>query len=427
MKATKINSHKLAIITAILLLIGTLVYQGFEGQQETLKQLNDMLPGAVSFEKINGKCEAYKVFDVNKETMGYVAIASASGYGGPITVMAGINAEGQILKASITKDHETPVFLQRVINEGFVRRIEGKHVSDPFLLKEDLDAVSGATISSEGIANAVRKAAHQVATSELGVTIVEQPQSLISLDAIFLIVLYGLILLGLWKKYIKLRPLVLVLSVFFLGFRLNAPISLANMASLLSGNFPSIVERPFWFLLVLGVLVITLLLGRNFYCYWLCPFGAVQEGLHKILFMFRYNPTPRVVAIGRKMRLVLVWLALMMAFVFGNPSIAGYEPFSAFFSAKANQGQWLLMGFALIIGVPISRFWCRFFCPVGAVIDLTVSFKKLVLKKQQKSEIEITDTTQKTDRVNDKNYLFLAVLVTVFIIVLYTLILNVVS
>ena len=441
-----INKHwkRIIIIAALLSLILALAYQHFEGQQDIIKQLNQVIPGAASYEELGGQHEAYKVFDSEKKFIGYAARASASGYGGPITATVGIDQEGHILRVQITDHYETPWFLERVINHGFLQAFQGKMVSDTLQVGQDLDAVSGATLSAEGIAHAVRKAAYQVGESELGLTAQEQERPVMSVESIILLILFALILMGIRRKLSWVRPLVLVTSVFALGFWLNAPLALGNFASLVSGSAPSFMERSFWYLLVVGTLLITLFLGRNIYCYWLCPFGAIQEGLYKVLPIFRYRTSPRLEKMARQLRWVLIWLALMIAFILGNPSMASFEPFSAFFNAQANTGQWMIMILVLATAVPVYRYWCRFFCPVGAVLDLMAGFKSLLGKKNAAEGIKIPTKpkgcmgsgncqeclvnchqTQNKKQPGKKQPLFMLVIVLTFTLIMYTLVLNI--
>lgn len=445
MNNLKDKYNQIIIIIAILLLVIALGYQHFQGQQDIVEQLNNVIPDVASYEKISGKYEAYKVFDEKKEFIGYVAKANASAYGGPITLMVGINPEGHILRTEIIDHFETPWFLERVIDHGFLEGFKGKAISDSFALEQDLDGVSGATLSAEGIANAVRKAAYQVSASEFELTVEEQSRSVINIESIILLGLFAMIFIGSRRNINWIRPLVLITSLFFLGFWLNSPIALGNFASLLSGNIPSFIERPFWYLLIIGTLLITLFLGRNIYCNWLCPFGAVQEGLHKVLPIFRYKTSPKLEMLAQKIRWVLTWLALMLAFIYVNPSMASFEPFSAFFKAQANTGQWIIMILVLIITVPIYRFWCRFFCPVGAVLDLVGSFKNMLGKKEAfNSIIQVKakpkgcmgsgdcnecmvncHQTQTKEHLEGKQPFFVAVLVIMYLLILYTLILNI--
>lgn len=85
----------------------------------------------------------------------------AGGYGGDIGVMVGFNADGeQIEGIGITTHKETPGVGSRTTLPAFTGQFRG-HPFAPVALKAnggDIDAVSGATISSTAVSAAVAKA-----------------------------------------------------------------------------------------------------------------------------------------------------------------------------------------------------------------------------------------------------------------------------
>ncbi|SEA41472.1 Na+-translocating ferredoxin:NAD+ oxidoreductase RNF, RnfG subunit [Desulfuromusa kysingii] len=367
------------IIFATVITIFGLIYQGNTGEKNVLNDLKQIFPTAVSFVKDNARYPVYEVFNADKNNLGYAVEASSAGYAGPIKVLAGIDNSGLIVDVIVLNQVETPWFFQKVLADGFLSRVKGHTVDDPLSLNSDIDAVSGATYTSEGIVNAVRKSSHWFGRSHLNLTIHEEPETLIGIEELLLGLLYVIVFFSLWKKYHKLRLLVMGASLAFLGFWQNSPISFANIATLLTGNAPSYLERPFWYLLVVGTLFVTVLMGKNFYCYYLCPFGAIQEFLHKMGGM-SYKPCPHTFKRLQKIRLGLTWLAFLLAIYLANPSISSYEPFSALFKLQGNSAQWLLMPFVLFIGIFISRFWCKVFCPVGLVMDFCAKIRKRVIQ-----------------------------------------------
>lgn len=88
----------------------------------------------------------------------------------------------------------------------------------------------------------------------------------------------------------------------------------------------------------------------------------------------------RIAVMAGKSRWFFIWLAVLFALFFNNPGIASYEPFSPFFGGEANVAQWILMGLLLVLSIVVFRFWCRLFCPVGAILDLLAKFKRYVKK-----------------------------------------------
>lgn len=87
---------------------------------------------------------------------------SGKGYGGPIGVMVGFNvADDTLAGIGITTLKETPGLGMRIVEPGFTTQFAG--FKTPVGLKANggnVDAVSGATISSTGAVDAVNKAAN---------------------------------------------------------------------------------------------------------------------------------------------------------------------------------------------------------------------------------------------------------------------------
>jgi NosR/NirI family nitrous oxide reductase transcriptional regulator len=382
MKQGKISLRTIVIIIALILLLAAIFYQRIGAQEDTLSLLGNISPDIVSYESIGGKYPAYKLYDENRNLQGYGVLSQASGYGGPITVLTGIDHDGQIINIKIIENFETPMYLHRIVADGYLERFTNKHISTTLKVGENLDAITGATVTAEGIAAAVRKANEQIGFQEFGMAETSHNRIEVGLSEIILILLFILIIFSKWKKTNKLRTYILIFSVFFLGFKLNALLNLGNFASLISGNIPSFFERPFWFILLFGTILLLLTSGINYYCTWLCPFGAVQEGINKSLGIVKIRVPKKFSMRAKDMRLTLTWLALMTAFLGVNPSIASYEPFTAFFSGQANLGQWLIMLITLLLSIFIYKFWCRFFCPAGAILDLIASSKRNIKKIQ---------------------------------------------
>lgn len=86
---------------------------------------------------------------------------SAKGFGGDIGVMVGFSLDPEAFSGiGITTMKETPGVGSRVANHGFTEQFKGHSFSKVKLKAHggDVDAVSGATISSTGTVNAVIKA-----------------------------------------------------------------------------------------------------------------------------------------------------------------------------------------------------------------------------------------------------------------------------
>ncbi|MBM4143557.1 MAG: RnfABCDGE type electron transport complex subunit G [Lentisphaerae bacterium] len=88
--------------------------------------------------------------------------ASADGYGGPIELMVGLRADGTVNGlAVVAADRETPGLGSRIKEAAFLDRFKGRSARDArwCAVRKDggeIDAITGATISSRAVAQAVR-------------------------------------------------------------------------------------------------------------------------------------------------------------------------------------------------------------------------------------------------------------------------------
>ena len=102
------------------------------------------------------------------ETLGYIFITSEKGYGGEVSVMTAIGTDGKIVNVAILDaSGETPGLGQNLTKENFYSQFSGKSGATEVVkngadsAKNEVNAVTGATISSRAVKNAVNKALSQ--------------------------------------------------------------------------------------------------------------------------------------------------------------------------------------------------------------------------------------------------------------------------
>ncbi len=373
----------LAVIACTLLILAA-VYQQAVNKQDILHVLQKAEPAAADYKELKGSFQTYELIDKNGEFLSYAVISSASGYGGPILMLTTVSGEGAVINTVILEHAETPAYLERVVKAGYPENLQGAAVTDTLKEDLDLDAVAGATMTTDGIIAAVEKGMYSVGENQLGLDVppVQAYQFQWEHGAAALI-LAGAGLAAVLKLK-RLRVLLLILSVIIIGFMANFSLTLGNFLSVFAGKLPSINERPFWYIFVIAIPVFILFIGKNIYCGWLCPFGAVQEGIYKALHLTKNRLDQRLVTFAGKSRWLYIWLAALLALLFNNPGMAGYEPFAVFFGGEGPVSQWIIMGLILIMSIFIFRFWCRCFCPVGAVLDFIAIIKRRVKRLFQK-------------------------------------------
>jgi len=96
-----------------------------------------------------------KVFTCDR---GYIIILKVKGYGGPIRMAVGIGKDGEAKGISIISHNETPGLGANVEKEEFLGQFIGKAISDPLEVGEDIQAITGATITSKAATKEVKEA-----------------------------------------------------------------------------------------------------------------------------------------------------------------------------------------------------------------------------------------------------------------------------
>jgi polyferredoxin len=186
-----------------------------------------------------------------------------------------------------------------------------------------------------------------------------------------------------------LKYMYMALSIGVVGFYLNAAISIGSISGLLMGYIPSIDDHLIWWVLVIGSVAAIILVGKNVYCYKICPFFGVQFLLNKISGN-RFNPSRAILRQARPIANFLLWLALMLIFLLQLPSAGAFEPFAMMFSLEGVGIQWYILPLAIIGSFFMSSFWCRFFCPAGSAFSMLLKARKKVatLLTQKRSPSE---------------------------------------
>lgn len=97
------------------------------------------------------------------KTVGYAVTATVAGFGGPIEVTVGLDASGVLtgLRVGGSSFAETAGLGTKAREPAFTDQFIGKQT--PVTLKQDVDAISGATITSAAVTKGVNLAAAAVA------------------------------------------------------------------------------------------------------------------------------------------------------------------------------------------------------------------------------------------------------------------------
>ncbi|MCB1008083.1 MAG: FMN-binding protein [Acidobacteria bacterium] len=299
------------------------------------------------------------------EAIGYGASASAAGYGGPITVALAVTPAGAIHAAAFLEYRDTPGLRPSV--QGLLGEIVGRSVRDPLAVDDDLDAITGATQSSLGVAAATRGAAERLAERAA----VGQGSLALGAPEGVLLLLFALALYGRHNRKLatrsrrSLRWLALVGSFATLGWLWNRPYVLAFPLRLAAGDWPALSSYLYWYLLLALLLLGFDRTGRGPWCPWLCPFGAAQDVVGLVGGARRRRPAaPRLF---RWLKRLLLVAAVALGLYYRSPGAASYEVFATLFRGEGSSLQVAILVFVGASALFVARPFCHWLCPVDGL------------------------------------------------------------
>jgi len=363
----------LTIITAWL--VGTYRYNS-----DVSALLTQAMPLAQNFEKLPD--DIYAAIDANssEQLAGYVALGEAMGYGGPMKIAAAFDTKGKITNIVIIDHKESPAFFQKLSSKNLPAQLVNKNCTAPFVIGNDVIAVTGATRSLEALTNSLCRASRSLAAGPLNLKLPpeKKPPLRFAAPEAVLISLYlagFAIYLEKFKYKKALRWLSLLTGLVFLGFLYNNPITLVNINSLLTGYWPNWRLNLYWYLLIAGVILPVVLFGKNPYCESFCPFGSAQMCL-AVIGHTKIRIKPRYYSYLRHIQRFLALAAIIVALVYRNPSLYNYEVSGTLFSLTGSKAHFALLAVTLLASLFITRPWCNFLCPIRAVTDYLRSVRE---------------------------------------------------
>lgn len=316
------------------------------------------------------------VFVVNTKPLA----KDVQGYGGPVPLKIHIK-DGRVAAVEAEPNAESPDFFNRA--KTLLNHWQGKTIDEA--MKEDVDAVSGATFSSRAIiANMQRGLAYAKQHGQWGedgsVGALGTSASPIeggSAGALgtsappmvaLIVVLLGAVV-PLFYNNRRLHLVQLAVNVVVLGLWTGTFVSYTLFLRIFAGGVSlSAIGALAAPLLMLIVALIYPLAGRSgHYCANVCPFGSAQELAGK-LSRRKLRITPRVLKLLSVLR-NLLWGVLMALLLTGTCTAwIDYELFTAFLYSSASVWVIVLAALFLVLSVWVPRPYCRFVCPTGALV-----------------------------------------------------------
>jgi len=240
--------------------------------------------------------------------------------------------------------------------------------------------------------------------------------------------------LQLWRHFVQLMTFVFlngkVLGIASTGIIVPFLWHSGSPFSTVHGAFDSLeytLSRGAFPLIVLGVIFLTSVTVGRVFCGWACPMGMIQDFLSYLPFQ-KERLSPATVSSLRDLKWVILGFSLIVSSLVGiNRPLPGTEatlrpihaiwetPFTVFSPsstlfaylpwmliwnpnvlAQAGAVGWVKFMMLIAVLVPsiyVPRFFCRFFCPMGALLEPLSPFKMLRISKSSKLQKEELNST----------------------------------
>jgi len=180
-----------------------------------------------------------------------------------------------------------------------------------------------------------------------------------------------LALTAFFLKKTALRYAALAATITFLGFLDGSFLSITHVTAAIWVG-PVVFLRDLPLLIMTVVTVGTVLFWGRVFCGVLCPFGALQDMIERVVpKRFRVTVPRHIHLPALKLKYLLLAVILVPALLGSRASLYQYfEPFGTVFFLSPSFLLWAIAASFLAASAFIPRFYCRYACPLGAGLAL---------------------------------------------------------
>ena len=325
------------------------------------------------------------ILDANGSKLGQVGRSSPHadqiiGYQGPVDSLLIMESNGTLKAMSIRSSFENQPYADYPNDDAyFASLFTGRSIpqlADMNLTEEEVEGVSGATMTSMAMAEGIVKTASSWERERL--QSLEAKKPLLNWKArdygsLAVMLLAGFVAFTKRGKTKFFRISLQVLLVCYLGLVNGDILSQALFAGWAQSGVPW--ERaPILALLSLAALIVPMASGKSFYCHQLCPHGAAQQWMRKL----KKKPLRLPKKIDKALQFLpagLLALVVFLAFTGSAHTAAILEPFDAYVWEVAGGITLAIALISLVASAFVPMAYCRYGCPTGAVLKL-FEFKK---------------------------------------------------
>jgi Na+-translocating ferredoxin:NAD+ oxidoreductase RnfG subunit len=373
----------LAIADALALRLGGSGSGSRFEKEPGLADLKLLFPRAVAIEPDPSDERVIRVRAAEGIPLGWALRTSPAadrviGYQGPTDALVGFDAENRVVGVAILESFDNEPYVGYVRDDRAFRRLwKGRPIEevagiDP--VATGVEGVSGATMTSQAVAEGIVRAARErrdrgpvvvggpLPAARAWLAGIEPPQwGAISLIAVGLVTAFTR-LKGSWFGRLALPVAVLL----YLGFGAGALLSQAQTWGWAQAGVPP--GAAVLAVLAAVAFVLPATTRRNVYCSHLCAHGAAQQLLVRFA-----KPKGRIPERLKPVLAALPWallaLAILAAVLPLGIAIVDLEPFDAYLPFVAGIPAIVIFILSLAASGRYPMAYCRHGCPTGVLLD----------------------------------------------------------
>jgi hypothetical protein len=309
------------------------------------------------------------------ETVNLSSLAAAPevrGFAGPLNLLLSLDRDATLRGVRYLESGETPSYIDGI--DRWLAGLAGTDLRQGPLTLDRVDGLTGATLTSRAALESINRAAARAGQAAFGTTLAgltEAPGNRFGpgfwATLLLLATCIPVHLSGSERGRLALQ----VAALGVLGFWLNTLVTEVDLVNLSLGHVATPAENPQRWLL-LGFVALTTLLFGQVWCGYLCPFGAAQELISRLgrrLGLRSYPDRPLEQRV-RLLKFLLLGLLLIAVWLSGEPLWASFNPMQHAFGGHLSGWMAALVALVLLASLVYVRFWCRYFCPLGALLAL---------------------------------------------------------
>ena len=207
-------------------------------------------------------------------------------------------------------------------------------------------------------------------------------------EVLALLLLFAMVMTAFLRKSSTIRWVTLAYTLFYLGFYNGTFLSVSHITNGLKQG-PSLFLNDLPLLLIVVFTIVTTLFWGRVFCSSLCPFGALQDFITRIMpKKWQFEVPQAIHDKALTIKYGILALLVVTSLTFSDLSLFQYfEPFGTIFYFSRSMLLWAILAVFIVASMFVSRFYCRYACPLGAALGVTSFLSPFRIKRVPQCEV----------------------------------------